>query len=291
MSIHNSFPEDTITRKINGHSDENMNQSVLGVYIGTNETALASTKQYLAQCDLVADACHIGFSSWHNFDLMVQRKSARAVLCDFNPETRKFLNATLLYAINSSSRQEFIEKIKIYVKENKFKFTFNVTLDLMPNQEIKHEFHRQGSWLSSDEGFEHIRQMAKNGKISIITQDIRNSETFGEISKVLGDNHITIDTVYTSNIFSYMNSLNDKLSYIITVSNLFKYNTKFISCTKGQLKQKVLDGAVLVKNGVQLYNLWSTLCRFFSEKKNDTPPQEEIDTVDDLSTDCENLET
>jgi hypothetical protein len=252
-AINNNMLIDDITFTVNKYTNEEMEQSTDGVYIGTNETGIENVRKTLMEYPQLDKACHIGFSSWYNFDIMVQRKSQRAVICDFNPDVKEFVNTTLLYTISSKTRESFCEKIESYVEKNCRKFSPNVgTDDLIPvEEEIRDELDRSGSWLSTDEGFTYIKQLAEHGKISVITEDIRNSEIFFELSKIIIRKNVPIDTVYTSNISYYMIEDADKKLYQSTINNLVRYETKLIH-SDTNLNQHVLKGSEFAENGIQI---------------------------------------
>ncbi|MGC2596444.1 MAG: hypothetical protein WA347_09215 [Rhabdochlamydiaceae bacterium] len=235
-----------ITRGINALSDTSgQKNSVGGVYIGTNETKVETTALFLQKHPQLPEACHIGFSSWHNFDIIVQRQSTRAVLCDFNPDTKSFLDLTLSTATRSETRQIFCEVVKEKV-ENKFTI-FSINVGLMkdelvtPDEEVELELNRNGSWLSTDNGFNYIKKLALEGKISVITRDIRSHETFGSIAKILKENAVAIDTLYVSNISRYMRTQEDMCSFTKTIDCLMTHQTKLILCPTDNLEQFVLE--------------------------------------------------
>ena len=236
---------DSLSNSIMKHNHPTMNQAVAGVYVGTNETETDIVQQVLSNCPAVAEPCHFGFSSWHNFDIMVHRKSARGVLCDFNPNTRAFLNISLM-GTACSNRHEYVPIIVNYVKMNISKFSPNVKGDgcIPTDDEVNEELNRKGSWLSTDAGYAHIKKLAAQGKICVITEDIRNENVFGKIAKKLKDNGISIDTLYVSNISQYMVSHEDKNAFENTVKHLYTYETKLIHCGR-DLRQTVVCGAFI----------------------------------------------
>jgi hypothetical protein len=252
---------DEISRKINKLTNKEMDGNCAGVYIGCNETATEKTKEYLKGYELVG-GCHVGFSSWHNFDIMVERSSTRAVLCDFNPRTKKFLEASLLCFSVAGDRNQFARIMEMYVKKNFLEFSPNVKGDgeddlILPDEEIIGELTRQDSWLSTDAGFLHIKQLALQGKISIITEDIRNEGTFKSVAKVLKTYNISIDTLYISNICNYMKSEADKNGFITTVRHLFTHETKLIHATH-KLVQTTLHGSAFTSQKIDHKELFDS---------------------------------
>src|SRR5262249_11199261 len=135
-----------------------------------------------------------------------------------------------------------------YVKQNIGRFSPNIKADacIPADEEVEYELSRKGSWLSTDEGYTYIKKLAAEGKISVITEDIRSEEVFLKISKLLIDNAVVIDTLYVSNIAQYMTAVEDKKKYTDTIRHLFTHETKLIHCDK-DLRQTVLNGALYAK--------------------------------------------
>lgn len=241
---------DKLTNKINGFTDTSGKQNaVVGVYIGTNEKGTDQTAMALKNFPRLDEACHIGFSSWHNFDIIVQRQSRRAILCDFNPYTREFLLYTLMCAEKLPSRHQCAKALEKLVRDNSLKFSLNVETDKWAEEEVIDELNRPGSWLSTDDGFNYIKKLASQGKISVITIDIRDHEKFKRIANLMVSNAQSIDTVYVSNINVYMSTPGCKQSFLKTIDYLTTFETKLIYC-QNELKQVVvIRNQILDKEG------------------------------------------
>lgn len=202
-----------------------------GIYINTNEHGPKETAETLAQIPLVVDGCHIGFSGWHNFDIMAQRFSARALICDINPENALFLHHVLKFAVLNADRHEFVRQMSLFVKKsqyvgarknldrdawlgpigaNSISFSLNVSEEAPYDEhysiyeEVELELKRPTSWLFTDERYNHIRKLALTDKVALITQSICATLSFAGIAKVMRENSIQIDTVYVSNISEWI---------------------------------------------------------------------------------------
>lgn len=241
---------DTFTKYINKMTDDKINGSSGNVYIGTNEDDRQATFDCLATSSANPNSCHIGFSSWFNFDIIVKRQSSRAILIDFNPNTKSFLVETLNCVITSKNRSEFSDKIHRYIENNSEKFSNNVSEGAervfyedceCTADEVYAEANIQGTWLNSDEGFNYIKKLAMEGKISIITEDICSPEKFKRIANVINENGYNVDTLYISNISRYMNSNESKEAFVKSVNCLSGAKTKIIHCSPHDLEQKVID--------------------------------------------------
>lgn len=238
---------DRLTEKLRGFDNIELmlplpNQS--GVYINTNEKGVSNLMMALCKQPLIAEAFHVGFSGWHNFDIMAQRRSSRALICDINPENALFLYYALKYIRRHNNRFEFIKAMTLFVKNHTYegtrtnayresllgkvspksiKFCLNVSEEypyaehFTVLEEIGLELKRETSWLYDDARYAHIRNLAVNDKIALITESICETQTFFAISRVLRDNSVQIDTLYVSNISEWMFTPAVRNSFIQTV--------------------------------------------------------------------------
>ncbi|USQ14680.1 hypothetical protein J2N86_05085 [Legionella lytica] len=244
--------QDPISKHLRKHDNKEIkfpfpNQT--GVYINTNEHYVKPVFDQIGLFPQVIDAMHIGFSGWHNFDIMVQRKSSRGIICDINPENALFMHYTLKYLIRCANKDEFIQKMTQFVKKNQYegsrtnfekssyhsivkpksiKFSLNISEEYPDHyaviEEIALEQQRETSWLFTDERYDYIRALALTDKIAVITQSICEHETFARIRRLLTENSIPIDTVYVSNIGEWMCTKEQKTDFIETISLLLNDN-------------------------------------------------------------------
>ncbi|KTD57674.1 hypothetical protein [Legionella shakespearei] len=231
-----SVKEDPISRRLRRFDNLELKAPMpthSGVYINTNERGSAETARTLAQKPLITQACHIGFSGWHNFDIMAQRLSTRALICDINPENALFLYHVLKLVGRYTDRQEFVRQMSQFVKKSHYvgarknigrdpwlysiestsiSFSLNVSEEPPYDdhysvfEEVELEFQRPTSWLFTDERYAHIRRLALTDKIALITESICAVETFASIAKLLRENSVQIDTVYVSNISEWIDT-------------------------------------------------------------------------------------
>ncbi|MFJ1266969.1 hypothetical protein ACD661_00200 [Legionella lytica] len=220
-----------------------------GVYINTNEHGFIHVFAQMSSLPLIPQSIHIGFSGWHNFDIMAQRESSRGIICDINPENALFMHYTLKYLIRCSNKDEFIEKMTHFVKKNKYdgsrtnfekkayhgfitpksiKFSLNVS-DEYPDhfevlEEIALEQQRETSWLFTTERYNYIRNLALGDKIVVLTQSICAHESFLRIRRLLTENALQIDTVYVSNIGEWMRTEEQQTHFLETISVLLSDN-------------------------------------------------------------------
>ena len=222
-----------------------------GVFVVTNEIDFKEVLQFMDKVPLTFDGCHIGVAAWHNFDIMVARNSGRGILCDINPDNTKFLSKTLELLRKSEDRKDFIEKTCSYVHgERTIQFDDCTSSDpcyqgiYSLRNEIKYELKKDGSWLSTEKGFQHIKGLAMNDKIAVLTEDICVTDKFVQIAKLLTDNGIPIDSLYLSNVFCHLTA-SSKPDAVKTVETLLKPDTILIISESGELKQRATTGQTL----------------------------------------------
>lgn len=261
QAVYSKILKDPLSKKVRGMSNTDVHGNCGGVYIGTNEDNLEKTRE-LIQNNLkkIEGGTHIGFSSWHNFDLVFETKSSRAVLCDFNPNTKIFMDETLRILCESSNRLEFVNSMVLFLKD------YEDVLGIDPNakyivdetralwafkytcaEEIELEMTREGSWLASDEGFNYLRNLAQNDKIATFTENAMSYAVFEKLSKLLRDNDCMVSSVYLSNIIQYCNNRNIS-SFLKTAEHLIGENTVVIACL--QFGEFHKDNKQLVQNAV-----------------------------------------
>ena len=201
------------------------------IYLFTNEFNLDSSAQFLTETPKVPNGCHVGFSGMHNFDIMALRKSTYGLICDHNKNSTDVMKDVLKILRISTTREEFIENLHAVLtvairQEN------SIFRKIQHNQALLTESFNPNSWLSNDESFHHIRTLALEEKICIITQDGRNSKTFEEISQKLREKKTPIDTLYLSNIGNYIldNEQTDRPLFQATVKALVDESTISINC-------------------------------------------------------------
>ncbi|MFC7780518.1 LIC_10091 family protein [Legionella taurinensis] len=224
------------------------NQS--GVYINTNESGVINTAQALDLLPRVEGGMHVGFSGWHNFDIMAQRLSSRGLICDINPENTLFLTTALKYVRQCEDKDAFIEKMTAFVKKYHYggsrdtsrssvlgkiqtksiKFCLNVS-DEPPYpdhftvlEEVDLEKLRETSWLYTAERYKHIRTLAMTDKIAVITESICADNVFKSVQNLLINNAMRIDTVYVSNIGEWMYQPEQREAFLTTIQSLLMDN-------------------------------------------------------------------
>lgn len=235
--------ENPLSKRLRTLDNAGLTKAEPGVYLSTNETELETSHQVFQTTPKVALGCHIGFSGWFNFDVMAARRSSLGIICDINPENALFLHHILKILIPSHDRFDFVIKACQYVANNNRDHLkgqdLTYSIDFIPNNkypslpspedEIRLELKRKESWLNTDVAFEHIRSLALQDKIVLLTEDILKTATFKEMRKIVGDDGYQIDTLYLSNIREYMFYDSEKKTFFETVAALFQEDTLVIN--------------------------------------------------------------
>ncbi len=204
--------------KLHCHS---LNERGVGVYLTTNEEGVEKLRGLLRALPLVSNHCHIGFSGWHNFDIMVLRKSSYGLICDFNPDNKLFIEKTLKILKLSENRHMFANDFIKQMKEPPtISFSPNIKTETSEDTEVQGELTREGSWLADDASFQHIKQMAIDNRIAAIAANILDTERFEKVAEIYKNNSIKIDTVYLSNISDCMEIYGTKKQFVKTVKSL-----------------------------------------------------------------------
>ncbi len=230
-----------LSRKLRALNNPDCEGSICGVYLTSNESGVNEVRKALQKKPHVSNSCHIGFSGWHNFDIMSVRKSTYGLICDFNPDNRWFIQKTLQIVSTSSDRKECVEKLVCFIDKvkkdclrNRFlpPFSPNIHPDFeytTEEQEIRAELAREASWLGSDESFQYIKGLVMKDRIVAITTNILETEKFQKIAKIYQDNSIEIDSLYLTNISGYIKE-EDEGAYVSTVHAVSQAGTMIIHC-------------------------------------------------------------
>lgn len=236
--------EDPLSKRFRVFNDSSCNGCIHGVYITTNE--VVTTKEILKESPQVLNSCHIGFSGLHNFDIMAIRESKYGLICDFNPDNKFVIEKALQLIRTAGNRHDFVDQMVLFMEETNTEVRIQHEKGLSKKtmmfywnydraacteiEQIRAELEREGSWLASDKAFYHIQELAMNDKISAITIDIRNTESFRQIGELCKKESLEIDTLYLSNICEYMQIGEDKEKFVLSVHALLQSDTIVINC-------------------------------------------------------------
>ncbi|MEZ5315492.1 MAG: hypothetical protein R3E91_04705 [Chlamydiales bacterium] len=208
--------KDTIERL----SQEKMHQEIHGVYVLSNESGIKNTIQFIEKEPPPPTnqlSCHVGLSGLHNFDIIAARRSHHAVIIDFNSFNKKFINECLKILNKSNTNEDFVKKICKHMELDPKRYN-HYQGDSSPICRMKAEIDRPSSWLWKEDQtgkFEYIKTLAREEKIVPITGDFRQLETCKDLVKNLNKFNCPIDTLYLSNLHSYLS--NDEFDTMLAI--------------------------------------------------------------------------
>lgn len=207
---------------------------VSGVYGLTNESFTLTTLYRLK----VNGGVHAGFSGWFNFDIMAKKKSSYAVLCDFNVNVQHFMRASLHYLRKCKTRHEFAGNMIEYAidQDKKIKFVDPaIYVDGEGRKYIKMasainlELEKHSGWLGSDAAYAHVKRMAEEGRVAVITANAQDSELFTAIRKIFDEQGEQITSLYVTNILPYCNGREERKGFYTTIEKLSCPETELIA--------------------------------------------------------------
>lgn len=187
-----------------------------GVFCDTNEENLESIAYKLGKQAPPQKSVHVGFSGLYNFDVMGSRRSKRGIICDINPDNAKVVNFALSLLCKDVPKEEFKDKILEWCLEEGIDCATDCAVD------------REACWLVNDESFQHLKMLAREGKIAVLTANICDLDRFKKIRQLFEDNSIFIDTLYLSNICHYLNEEPELGHAMATIKSLSERETQII---------------------------------------------------------------
>ncbi len=144
----------------------------------------------IGEVPLRPNAVHCGAGGVFNFDIMFLRHSSYGVLFDQDLGIYKFFTDVEETIKDSSDRYDFVKKMLGKLEGD------NIAL-------MQEELTRNGSWLSTDKGFNYIKGMFQANKIIYFVTDIMRESVFKSIQTWLGQNGLHIDTLWISDILTW----------------------------------------------------------------------------------------
>lgn len=245
----NTLSNNVISKGLAAFDSADVNGIVNGIYMTTNETDLAVTRQLLREHPRPSrETIHIGCAAWHNLDIICERKSSYGLIFDFNPENANFIRKTIEIIAASDSREAFKQGIANYLNSLEGvqrKLFFHWDQLETPPERVVRELSREGSWLHSEETYRYIKSLVSNNRLVAINEDITNVEKFSEVRKFLDRNGIAIDTLYLSNICNFMKTSANKNAFMESVKRLVNRDSIFINCPTR--RQKNTNDVILLK--------------------------------------------
>ena len=270
-----------------------------GINVTSNEIGEIDTLQQLSKAKAPRGACHIGVSSWFNLDIMAVRKTGRGIIFDTNPDNSLLFDHTFVCLRESATKEIFIKKIKQRLAEYRFDLlaadsTNAQRIFCSPNmlkgdmlagaEEVDFHAKKVMGWLATEENYQHIRQLVLRNKIVAFTGDIRVTAVFKKIRRLLSDNHITVDTLYFSNIHNYVKDTQD--AYMQTFQCLSDPEALLIDAEHTKAVDSLTQRVIACES---LQSVKQQVAHWFTEIKFDlsTPEyQEYLKSIKELEARC-----
>jgi hypothetical protein len=167
------------------------------------------------------EGMHFGFSGWLNFDIIAATKPKGAIICDINPRMIAFYKLFGEILLKSSDRHEFVQILRIKLDER---------IDYFENGwlfQLESETERPEGWLFSEEKFNFLKELHKDGKIQFNMMDaVDGLEVYEALSKKSGP----FTTVYGSNIYEWLmnGARGSKQSFKSNMRSLLSADTLYV---------------------------------------------------------------
>jgi len=183
-------------------------------FIFSNEENQEDALQELAQAPGRGTGVHVGFGSLLNLDIMVARQSQYGFIADVNDleiaAWHALKRALVEVGEGPGARENFKKLFLKYIEETIYSPVGSAVpyagyhADHLRDIEMLLEGTQpQTRWFATEEGFRYVQRMFLEGRIAIFRRDIRDFQGFGELSGLLADRNLRIDSLYTTNIFSW----------------------------------------------------------------------------------------
>ena len=186
-------------------------QTLFGdLFVTSNETGIEQTFEKLAKMQKIRDGVHLGVSALHNWDFAVAMRSRYVILLDHAPLVTVFNKQAIDILRTSDSRHKCKEALaevltaKVYV--GRF---FNILYAPKGSSkeqalfEIDMWMQKTHSALHTDEGFSYMQKLARENKIITITCSLQNTETVGEIARIVKRAGLPFSSLYLSNVYDH----------------------------------------------------------------------------------------
>ena len=163
-------------------------------YIYCNEFGQNESIEDLKLLPSLKNGVHIGWSIEMNYKIILAREPKLAILCDINKNVLNFFNHFQACILKSNNSQDFFqtlkESLKIFLKKNR----------LIETTKQKYE-----SWIISESNYQLLKTMYEEGRICHLALDVTDKEgRFAILAQWLADNNYLLDTIYLSNIASWL---------------------------------------------------------------------------------------
>lgn len=138
-------------------------------------------------------------SGFTGLNIAATRKGVdRIVMVDISSKNEQFWERATKMIRESKTAEEFLQKLNKDVEEQEKLGNFYDTID------FKSEIEKGISWLSTEEGFQKIKNIFDNGNFVFKRIDMSNPECITSLSTALKKANCTVDTLYASNVENFV---------------------------------------------------------------------------------------
>jgi hypothetical protein len=177
------------------------------IYIVSNENWPTTVYENLQAGKAAEGSGHLGISSMRNFDIMVARRSHFGILVNDCKSMERAVAIMLdVVANRAQTRREFCSVLERTILDSACGKYLHASSHRPSKPEktlgarLQAELQREGSWLSTDEGFAYIQDLAKNGRIFNMRANFCDSASVESVSRMLNHRYAALDSVYWSNV-------------------------------------------------------------------------------------------
>lgn len=200
-----------------------------GIYITANDL---DTKKTMVKIEgrCPSNGIHIGVGIGGSLDIVAHRQSKRAIIADYGANNKKFIDLMCFVLLQNpkQNRKEFVISLINEIKTHSFSFGEDF-FDRSLKQRLEDQLHLTTSWLSSNESFDHIKNLFLEGKIVALTIDLTNEDKFDTLSRILKSNQLEVDTIYLCNSSHFIPEDKQEL-FARSLNHLMHDKTFLIHC-------------------------------------------------------------
>jgi hypothetical protein len=172
------------------------------VYVACNELEIDQT---LAKIDRLKDdkkAVYVGFSCNFNFSAIAKRRPSVAFICDINVRTQQVVRFIISQIKQSAQMADFKLQFHAHLLANAkpyFAFTQLDEAKKYVDEEVA-KCEKQGAWLTSEEDYQFLRQLALKGAIHYLNLDMTDTVSLIKLRDWIDTQGKQLDLLYLSNV-------------------------------------------------------------------------------------------
>lgn len=192
-----------------------------------------------------SNGMHLGFACWMNFDILAERNTPYAILCDYDENMIALLNLMKKTILQSNTPEEFMCQFwdELSSREE-LNFTSFIGIDTHVDRAQFEEQMREKGWLSTPEKFQFVKEMYLEGRILHRQLNVADTTAFDQLKAWADSHRLVFDTIYTSNIPEWLfHSRGDLQAMMANVERLM--DPQSIAITAQTRNQQTKEGPTL----------------------------------------------